>query len=82
MKANPQLSLGVAVAFFGTKAAAAVIALLLLFDVGRNGRHIDSASFGITRRGRLDGVDASAGAWPSARGGFPRMTWVTRLVIG
>ncbi len=48
VKANPQLSLGVAVAFFGTKAAAAVIALLLLFDVGGIARHIDSASFGIS----------------------------------
>ena len=46
--ANPQLSLGVAVAFFGTKTAAAAIALLLLFDVGGVADHVDAGAFGLT----------------------------------
>ena len=46
--ASPQLSLGVAVAFFGTKTVAATIALLLLFDVGGVADHVDAASFGLT----------------------------------
>lgn len=46
--ASPQLSLGVAVAFFGTKTVAATIALLLLFDVGGIAGSVDAASFGLT----------------------------------
>lgn len=46
--ASPQLSLGVAVAFFGTKTVAATLALLLLFDVGGIADSVDAASFGLT----------------------------------
>lgn len=47
VKASPQLSPATALIFFGTKTVAAIIALLLLFDVGGVGEHVDPTAFGL-----------------------------------
>lgn len=47
VKASPELSMASAVIFFGTKALAAAVVLLLLFDVGGMADHVSPPAFGL-----------------------------------
>ena len=47
VKAGPMLSLPVALGFLATKSIAVLIVLVLLFDVGNAGEHVDPTWFGI-----------------------------------
>lgn len=48
VRASPQASPATALLFFGAKAVAATVALVLLLDVGGASKHVDLTAFGIT----------------------------------
>lgn len=45
--ASPEMSMATAIIFFGTKAVAATVVLLLLFDVGGLADHVSPPAFGL-----------------------------------
>jgi ATP synthase protein I len=47
VKASAALSLPVALTFLATKSVAVLVVLVLLFDVGGAGDHVDSTAFGV-----------------------------------
>jgi ATP synthase protein I len=47
VKASAALSLPVALTFLATKSVAVLVVLVLLFDVGGAGAHVDPAAFGV-----------------------------------